>query len=640
MHKTVYIDVDEEIIGIISKIKKIESDEVFLVVPKNSLLTQGIVNLKLLKKETEKMGKNIILVTSDDHSRKIIKNLGFKTKNKSVHDFIDNGQGNQENISERKIKSEEFSLETSKNNPKKREIGSSSFYNDQKGLGLGQETEEKSEKPEMPIVESPFGKEEPRNIRVNTENSFGSEHIKNYEAKNKKEQQKVSEQKFEQAEKSLDPDEKSKSPSGFNLNRAKPENSIDDFYSSKKHGIEDDFIEVNSKSEKNKKPTFKISNKKKFAFFLILIFALILLSAGFWSYSNWPKMKIELFSKEEIKESTLNLKICENQEVDENCLKGNYKKLIVRTVESYESSGEEFSNDKGMARGIVKIYNNYSSKSQPLVATTRILSENGKLFRLIKSVTVPGMEDDQPGVAEAQVISDEIGQSYNIGPSKFTIEGFKGGDKYEKFEVISEFSMVGGANDTDNKKVKVVTGSDIDLAREKTIEVFNNKLEDNIREQLDSEEIFVVTSIEKELVKSDSSYAPGDIINKFNYIVEEKIKLMAFDEDKFNQEIRESFQESSDNKLEFNKISKIDFQKDIANYEEKFLDLVINAKASYWPKINTEEMKKQLGSKNNEEIKKYLTDLNQIQKAVISYSPSWLSALPVKQENIIIEEVQ
>ena len=640
MHKTVYIDVDEEIIGIISKIKKIESDEVFLVVPKNSLLTQGIVNLKLLKKETEKMGKNIILVTSDDHSRKIIKNLGFKTKNKSVHDFIDNGQGNQENISERKIKSEEFSLETSKNNPKKREIGSSSFYNDQKGLGLGQETEEKSEKPEMPIVESLFGKEEPRNIRVNTENSFGSEHIKNYEAKNKKEQQKVSEQKFEQAEKSLDPDEKSKSPSGFNLNRAKPENSIDDFYSSKKHGIEDDFIEVNSKSEKNKKPTFKISNKKKFAFFLILIFALILLSAGFWSYSNWPKMKIELFSKEEIKESTLNLKICENQEVDENCLKGNYKKLIVRTVESYESSGEEFSNDKGMARGIVKIYNNYSSKSQPLVATTRILSENGKLFRLIKSVTVPGMEDDQPGVAEAQVISDEIGQSYNIGPSKFTIEGFKGGDKYEKFEVISEFSMVGGANDTDNKKVKVVTGSDIDLAREKTIEVFNNKLEDNIREQLDSEEIFVVTSIEKEIVKSDSSYAPGDIINKFNYIVEEKIKLMAFDEDKFNQEIRESFQESSDNKLEFNKISKIDFQKDIANYEEKFLDLVINAKASYWPKINTEEMKKQLGSKNNEEIKKYLTDLNQIQKAVISYSPSWLSALPVKQENIIIEEVQ
>jgi hypothetical protein len=351
-------------------------------------------------------------------------------------------------------------------------------------------------------------------------------------------------------------------------------------------------------------------------------------------------MKIELFSKEEIKESTLNLKICENQEVDENCLKGNYKELIVRTVESYESSGEEFSNDKGMARGIVKIYNNYSSKSQPLVATTRILSENGKLFRLIKSVTVPGMEDDQPGVAEAQVISDEIGQSYNIGPSKFTIEGFKGGDKYEKFEVISEFSMVGGANDTDNKKVKVVTGSDIDLAREKTIEVFNNKLEDNIREQLDSEEIFVVTSIEKEIVKSDSSYAPGDIINKFNYIVEDKIKLMAFDEDKFNQEIRESFQESSDNKLEFNKISKIDFQKDIANYEEKFLDLVINAKASYWPKINTEEMKKKLGSKNNEEIKKYLTDLNQIQKAVISYSPSWLSALPVKQENIIIEEVQ
>ena len=351
-------------------------------------------------------------------------------------------------------------------------------------------------------------------------------------------------------------------------------------------------------------------------------------------------MEVQLFPKEKIEETSLDLSICDEKEAGEDCLSGDYQELIIEISESYDSSGEKFSNDKGMSRGIVKIYNNYSSKPQNLVATTRLMSEEGKLFRLIKGVTVPGMDGDQPGVVEAQVIADKIGQNYNIDPTEFKIEGFKGGDKYDKFKVISENSMTGGANDTDNKKVKVVTENDITLAREKTIDLFNEKLEENIKNKIDASENFVISSIEKEIMKSDSSYAPGDIIDKFNYTVRQKIKLITFNENEFNDIIKKSFEEKVSDNLVLREIKQIDFQKDVADYQEKELDLSIKAQAVYWPIIDELKIKRELAFKEGVEIKNYLTGLSQIEKAIISYSPSWLSSIAVKENNISIKEVK
>jgi cell division protein FtsL len=62
---TVYIDVDEEITGIIDKIKESDHKVVALVLPKRASVFQSIVNLKLLKRSAEKEGKNIVLITSE-----------------------------------------------------------------------------------------------------------------------------------------------------------------------------------------------------------------------------------------------------------------------------------------------------------------------------------------------------------------------------------------------------------------------------------------------------------------------------------------------------------------------------------------------------------------------------------------------
>lgn len=62
---TIYIDIDDEITGIIDKLKGTKGNLVALVLPKRATVFQSIVNMKLLKRAAEAEKKNIVLITSE-----------------------------------------------------------------------------------------------------------------------------------------------------------------------------------------------------------------------------------------------------------------------------------------------------------------------------------------------------------------------------------------------------------------------------------------------------------------------------------------------------------------------------------------------------------------------------------------------
>ena len=105
------------------------------------------------------------------------------------------------------------------------------------------------------------------------------------------------------------------------------------------------------------------------------------------------------------------------------------------------------------ATGSVTLINE-TGKNQPLVATTRLLSPDGKLFRLKDGVTVPAQ-----GEVEARVYADMAGGDYEIGPSKFTIPGLWE-PLQERIYGVSEASMAGGL-----LEVGVVSAEDIENAK-------------------------------------------------------------------------------------------------------------------------------------------------------------------------------
>jgi hypothetical protein len=100
------------------------------------------------------------------------------------------------------------------------------------------------------------------------------------------------------------------------------------------------------------------------------------------------------------------------------------------------------------ASGKIAIYNNFSTEPQQLVANTRFESKAGKIYRITTAVTVPGQTtkggEVTPGTVEAEVVAEAAGDSYNLENGDFTIPGFKGSPRYDKFYARSKGTISGG----------------------------------------------------------------------------------------------------------------------------------------------------------------------------------------------------
>lgn len=61
----IYIDVDDEITGIIDKVEAAQSKLVALVLPKRAATLQSVVNMRLLRRSADNAGKNVVLITTE-----------------------------------------------------------------------------------------------------------------------------------------------------------------------------------------------------------------------------------------------------------------------------------------------------------------------------------------------------------------------------------------------------------------------------------------------------------------------------------------------------------------------------------------------------------------------------------------------
>ncbi|RJO62091.1 hypothetical protein C4544_01160 [candidate division WS5 bacterium] len=81
-NKILYLEIDEEITSVIDRLKKTSETEVHLVVPKEAALLQSIVNLKLLKKQADALGKEIQIITHDKVGRNLAEQVGIHSASK------------------------------------------------------------------------------------------------------------------------------------------------------------------------------------------------------------------------------------------------------------------------------------------------------------------------------------------------------------------------------------------------------------------------------------------------------------------------------------------------------------------------------------------------------------------------------
>lgn len=134
------------------------------------------------------------------------------------------------------------------------------------------------------------------------------------------------------------------------------------------------------------------------------------------------------------------------------------------------ASGEKVIHQK--ARGTVVIYNTMTV-DQPLVATTRLQSPEGLIYRIAKSVVVPKRKGSEPGTVSVAVTADQAGENYNIPATEFTIPGLKTNPaRYTAVSAKSSSAMSGGYSGSQ----PVVTAADKASAERKNIEFLKERL--------------------------------------------------------------------------------------------------------------------------------------------------------------------
>lgn len=118
--------------------------------------------------------------------------------------------------------------------------------------------------------------------------------------------------------------------------------------------------------------------------------------------------------------------------------------IVSGSVEENVSS-ETKENVEEFARGTVRIYNNSGSEPQTLRIDTRLVDEQGLIYKTEKAVTVPGQTTTDgkkvPGYIDVSIYADKPGESYNTDSEKtLKLIGFKEANS-PKYETIYAKTM-------------------------------------------------------------------------------------------------------------------------------------------------------------------------------------------------------
>ncbi|MFA5099028.1 MAG: hypothetical protein WC461_02315 [Candidatus Paceibacterota bacterium] len=302
---------------------------------------------------------------------------------------------------------------------------------------------------------------------------------------------------------------------------------------------------------------------------------------------------------------------------------------------SFAATGKK--NVQQKAEGKITIYNAYSSGAQTLVAGTRFMSPDGKIFRLKDKVTVPGAKivdgKISPSTIDALVIADKAGIEYNIGPqSKFTIPGFQGTPKYDGFYGSSKEAMKNGfigeaayPTDDDIKKGKVDAEKQL---KDYTDSALSLQIPQDFK-FLDGSRQFIIS---KETVNVQT-----DEKGNFSIYIEGKSSSIGFKEVDLKDLIEKTAQGSIEDNLLKIKNSTLDYGAARADFAQGKISFAVDFKGIFEEPVNVDDFKQEVVGKNEQELKTLVSSYANIQKFTVSFWPFWAKAVPKNINKISVE---
>lgn len=398
------------------------------------------------------------------------------------------------------------------------------------------------------------------------------------------------------------------------------------------------YEEVDKEIERTFQPAKKRRNIVKKKHFFSLLLLIILVGTGFWtSVKILPQAEISLTTHK------VDWQFADKVIIDKNAVAADIKNLKIPGQIFINKKNGQFNfpasakkNLSQKAKGKILIYNAFNSNPQPLVATTRFETPDGKIFRLDQSITVPGAKivDGKivPSFIEADAIADQPGEEYNLGSiAKLTIPGFKKFPaKFTGFygEIRSPFNggFVGERSYPNEM--------DIAHAKKESAAALQRSLKISLDSQV-PQDFTVLKEASQFTLSQEKIDTNVNEKGEFSIFVDGELAVMGFRKKDLLAGIENKLQEDlgADYQLKSNKIALKIVQPDIQHNQ---LILTVNFAGTAEKPINANDLQRKIAGKSEAELKALIYGIPGLENAQISLWPFWVNIVPVNQEKIRI----
>src|SRR3989338_1476315 len=298
------------------------------------------------------------------------------------------------------------------------------------------------------------------------------------------------------------------------------------------------------------------------------------------------------------------------------------------------------STEQGRSRGIIRVYNGFSTFPQKLISQTRFLSEDRKLFRSLDAVVIPAghMEGNKlvAGFLDIEVVAAESGEEYNIGPSNFSLPGLFGNPSYTTITGKSFESMAGGSK----TKISVVTESDLNAARDALVAKLQEDVHNALKTKTPESMVLLNEAVHLQVLQAFSPIKAGAPLDSFNFSAKVQGTAIVFAKADIENAAQALLAQSvQEGERLAEKTLAIRYANAEMNMSSQSLSFDVNAAALAYKTIDPAELQARLAGTSKEQAALSLSQNPVIQKAGIVLFPFWLGFLPQDASGVEITMV-
>jgi len=607
----IFIDLDEDIIFITEKIRKIQSDRIILIVPERAALLGSVVSLKLLFSEIIKSEKSVILVTNDEIGLKLAVKANLVAFDK-VNKITSDSWLKVEDLKSKYLIQKE-NKKDSLVKERKEDVSVGKVSNEEN------KTEDKS-------LDS-LKKMNPKKINISGFEMVSGGDIAEVEGEEiQKEKSNISEiennnvsnKDIPSSEKDTEVNDKD-SLVGADLSSFSYTSSSRIGNKGKVHDKKNILSSFFTKIKMTFENIFKGGGAKQKLGIGVLIFVI-----AFFTVSYFVLPKSEVLIKVQSEDIELEKEViaktdAQTLDLENLTIPAKQMEAIKDRSETADATGSKETG--ATASGQVTLFN-LTDNPVTVNANTILESiETGLKYKIVSQVVVPVKKpDDDPespgliGNASVGITAESFGQNYNIDKKEqFRVAGLD----IEKVYGKNFNNITGGTTETK----KVVSKEDFDNLKKKLEELLKQDLVTSLQTEAGTSSELLLDTITYETINEDTSPAIDSEADTFNLSVTIKATALSFSKDDIDNLAQELVEKQNEQHID---VEEFDYESMVISSEGSQIKISLKITGIVTPSINEDDIKQNLLSKSKESGENYLESKSEIKSFEVKLSPTWL----------------